>query len=122
MSIERVSSNSALTYDTDIKVTKQPNALEKKSTPGIFEEFNSHALTKEMSKEDLNKVIKGMNDFLKPSNTSLKFEMHEELKEYYVRIIDNQTQEVVKEIPSKKVLDMYAAMTKFMGLLVDKKI
>jgi flagellar protein FlaG len=29
---------------------------------------------------------------------------------------------VVKEIPSKKVLDMYAAMTEFVGLMVDKKI
>ena len=44
------------------------------------------------------------------------------LKEYYVTIVDDRTQEIVKEIPAKKMLDMHAAMTEFVGLLVDKKV
>nr|WP_311284931.1 flagellar protein FlaG [Rossellomorea marisflavi] len=36
-------------------------------------------------------------------------------------IVDDLTQEVVKEIPAKKFLDMHADMAEFMGLLVDKK-
>ena len=63
-----------------------------------------------------------MNDFLKPSNTHLKFEFHDELEEYYVTMVDDVTQEVIREIPSKKLLDMYAAMTEYLGILVDKKI
>jgi flagellar protein FlaG len=63
-----------------------------------------------------------MNKFLQASHTSLKFELHEELNEYYVTLVDDVTQEVVKEIPSKKLLDVYAAMTEFLGLMVDKKI
>ncbi|KON86292.1 flagellar protein FlaG [Sporosarcina globispora] len=67
-------------------------------------------------------VIESMNKFLQASHTSLKFELHEELNEYYVTLVDDVTQEVVKEIPSKKLLDVYAAMTEFLGLMVDKKI
>jgi flagellar protein FlaG len=74
------------------------------------------------SKEKTEKVIQSMNDFLKASNTHLKFQFHEELKEYYVTLVDDTTNEVVKEIPSKKLLDMYAAMTDYLGLLVDKKV
>ncbi|MCA1033712.1 flagellar protein FlaG [Bacillus infantis] len=76
----------------------------------------------EVKKEKLDNIIDGMNEFLQPSNTSLKFELHEKLNEYYVTIVDDITHEVVKEIPSKKMLDMYAAMTEFVGLMVDKKI
>ncbi|WP_306009930.1 flagellar protein FlaG [Bacillus sp. MMSF_3328] len=76
----------------------------------------------ENNREKLDGIIEGMNEFLHPSNTSLKFELHEKLNEYYVTIIDDTTHEVVKEIPSKKMLDMYAAMTEFVGLMVDKKI
>ena len=90
----------------------------------IVQEKNEiHSVTVERpQKEEMEKIVQGMNDFLKPSNTHLKFEFHDELQEYYVSIVDNITQEVVKEIPPKKLLDMYAAMTQFMGVLMDKKI
>ena len=67
-------------------------------------------------------VVKGMNDFLNPVNTSIKFELHDRLNDYYVTVIDDITHEVIKEIPSKKLLDTYANMMEFVGLLVDKKI
>jgi flagellar protein FlaG len=75
-----------------------------------------------VTKEKMESVIRGINEFLSPANTHLKFEFHDELKEYYVTIVDDNTREVIKEIPSKKVLDMHAAMTEFIGLMVDKKI
>ena len=37
-------------------------------------------------------------------------------------VVDDKTHEVIKEIPSKKLLDTYASMMEFVGLLVDKKI
>jgi flagellar protein FlaG len=123
MSIERLSTNLPSGFNKDSVVQeKSVDVITKKDSvqeSGIRKTIGKET---ELSKEDLEKLVKGMNDSLKPLNTSLKFEMHEELNEYYVKIVDNLTQEVVKEIPSKKVLDMYAAMTKFMGLLVDKKI
>ncbi len=77
----------------------------------------------ESLKEDqLTEVVESMNEFLQASHTSLKFVLHDELNEYYVTLVDDVTQEVVKEIPSKKMLDMYGAMTEFVGLMVDKKI
>ncbi|WP_282172845.1 flagellar protein FlaG [Cytobacillus firmus] len=72
--------------------------------------------------EQLTEVVGSMNEFLQASHTSLKFVLHDELNEYYVTLVDDVSQEVVKEIPSKKMLDMYAAMTEFVGLMVDKKI
>ncbi|MCK6206013.1 flagellar protein FlaG [Bacillus infantis] len=74
------------------------------------------------SKDSIEKVVKSINNFLEPSNSHLKFEFHEDLKEYYVTIVDDTTKEVIKEIPSKKLLDMYSAMKEYLGLLVDKKI
>jgi flagellar protein FlaG len=75
-----------------------------------------------VTKEKMQDVVQGMNEFLNASNTHLKFEFHDKLQEYYVTIVDEQTKEVVREIPAKKLLDMYAAMTEFVGLMVDKKI
>lgn len=55
-------------------------------------------------------------------HTSIKFELHDKLDRYYVSVIDKNTDEVIKEIPPKKMLDMYAAMAEFMGFIVDEKV
>lgn len=86
--------------------------------------YGSQQTAKE-SQEDLGSRIKerveAVNEFLVPLNSSIKFTYHEDLQEYYVELIDKDTQEVIREIPPKKFLDMYAAMAEFMGLFVDKK-
>ncbi|MEN2768738.1 flagellar protein FlaG [Ornithinibacillus xuwenensis] len=74
------------------------------------------------SKNDVKMAVDKLNDFVEPLRTNLKFELHDELNEYYVTIVNPDTNEVIKEIPSKKVLDMYAAMADYMGFLIDKKI
>lgn len=73
-------------------------------------------------KEKVEEMVKNLNLFIKDSPTSLKFEYHEKLNEYYVTIVDDVTHEVVREIPPKKMLDFYAAMTEFLGILMDKKV
>lgn len=75
-----------------------------------------------LTKEKLVEKVDGMNDFLEPLNTSVKFKFHDELGEFYVQVINMSTDEVLKEIPNKKFLDMYASMAEFAGLLVDEKL
>ncbi|MCM3092531.1 MULTISPECIES: flagellar protein FlaG [unclassified Cytobacillus] len=96
------------------------NEFTKKES-NIFEQ-SAHKQVESLKEEHLTEVVDSMNEFLQASHTSLKFVLHEELNEYYVTLVDDLTQEVVKEIPTKKMLDMYAAMTEFVGLMVDKKI
>ncbi|UZJ79694.1 flagellar protein FlaG [Fictibacillus sp. KU28468] len=72
--------------------------------------------------KELKEMVKGINDLLIPTHTSSKFVLHEKLNDYYIQIIDDKTQEVIKELPSKKFLDMYASMLENVGLFIDKKI
>ncbi|MRG84775.1 flagellar protein FlaG [Salinibacillus xinjiangensis] len=75
-----------------------------------------------LSSEQVKDMTKRLNEFIEPTETSLKFEFHEKLEEYYITIVNPSTKEVIKEIPPKKMLDLYAAMAEFMGFIVDKKI
>jgi flagellar protein FlaG len=49
------------------------------------------------------------------------FIVHEETKRIIVQIIDQETGEVLNEIPPKKVLDLVARIRELVGLLVDEK-
>jgi flagellar protein FlaG len=111
-----INSNSQLMKQVESVPKMNEVSPENKEQP----QPNPHRET--LSKEKTEKIIDSLNNFLKAANTHLKFEFHDELQEYYVAIVDDTTNEVVKEIPSKKLLDMYAAMTDYLGLLVDRKI
>lgn len=120
--IDRISSSQfsvpqKVSNSTDDVNIKQP---EMKTTDVVKEKFSKE--DQPIDSVKIKEIVQGMNKFLQPTHTSLKFEFHEKLNEYYVKIVDDQTKETVREIPSKKLLDMYAAMTEFLGLIVDKKI
>ena len=77
---------------------------------------------KKLSNKQVHDVVDGLNKILQPTNTSIQFKYHEKLHEYYVQVVDSETDKTIKEIPPKKLLDVYASMLEYVGLLVDKKI
>ncbi|WJY26091.1 flagellar protein FlaG [Sporosarcina trichiuri] len=83
------------------------------------EQPNEH---RELTAKEAKDLTGNMNKFLESVDTQLRFKMHDELHEYYVTIVDSKTDEVIREIPSKKLMDMHAEMKKFLGLLIDRKI
>lgn len=75
-----------------------------------------------IEKEDMEKAVSAWNEFIQPVRRNIKFEFHEKLEQYYVTVVDSDTDQVIREIPQKKFLDMYAEMADFMGFLIDKKV
>ena len=101
------------------KVTTQEEPIKKQ--PELT--TNNHEdLQEKLTKDMLLNKVEGMNEFLEPTSTTVKFQLHEELNEYYIQVIDSKTNEVLKEIPNKKFLDMYASMTEMMGFMVDEQL
>lgn len=120
MSIDKISSNTTMNFNIDYSKSKK--SYETGNKVNDMWDKEPVPSSQNDSKESVQQVIDSLNKFLEPNNTSLKFELHEELNEYYVTIVNNETHEVVREIPSKKILDICAAMTEFLGFVVDKKI
>jgi flagellar protein FlaG len=118
LSSNHISSQLRITDFGDTTDQIQEKKTQQYSIANEKEKLNDNTFPKEKVKE----VVDGINKLLEASSTSLKFEFHEKLHEYYVKIINDKTKEVVREIPPKKMLDFYAEMTEFMGLMVDKKI
>lgn len=103
----------------------QTNNLSKQMNPPMDkseQKVDLHNKETIINKDEVETVVDKLNQLMEPLRTNLKFQYHEKLDEYYVTVINPQTNEVIKEIPPKKMLDMYAEMAEFMGILIDKKI
>jgi len=81
---------------------------------------NSFDAKGDSEKQIKNAVVK-INKFLQGEGTHVRYQKHDVLNQMIVSVIDNNTNEVIKEIPSKKILDMVAKMCEMAGILVDKK-
>jgi flagellar protein FlaG len=120
--IERISSNPLSSQLRSIDFEDAATQIQESDTTLSIEQKKDLQEEIHFPKEKVKEIVDGMNKFMEASPTALKFEFHEKLNEYYVKIIDEKTKETVREIPPKKMLDFYAAMTEFLGLMVDKKI
>lgn len=68
--------------------------------------------------DDLNKQVKHANPM---RHTQLSFKYHEDTNRICITVTDSDTDEVIREIPPEKALDMLAKAWEIAGILVDEK-
>lgn len=95
--------------DKQIVTVKQGDIQEKSDTQ------------KSDASNDVIRAIEEANKKLKGNDKQFEFAVHEQTKQIMVKVIDTKTQEVLKEFPSEKILDMVANMCEAAGLFVDEK-
>ncbi|MCI3028105.1 flagellar protein FlaG [Desemzia sp. C1] len=71
--------------------------------------------------EQLEKAVNKANEHIMGVNTQLQYRIHEGTDRIMVRLIDTESQDVIREIPPEKMLDLVAEIWKRVGLVVDKQ-
>lgn len=104
------------------------NSVEK--TADKSEDFNIRNLSR-MSEFDRNdlpvsdkvviEAIERANEAISVANKKFEYSIHEKTNEIMVKVIDSNTNKVIREIPPEKILDMVAKMWEMAGILVDER-
>ena len=74
-----------------------------------------------LAKSTVQQAVEAANESLKVNRTSARFKYHEATKQVSIKIVDDVTQEVIKEIPPEKAIEMVEKMLELTGILVDEK-
>lgn len=72
-----------------------------------------------LSEKEQQRRMDRLQDTLKNHNIEISY--NNEVNRYSIKVLDSDSKEVVKEIPSEKSLEMFARMLEIEGLLVDEK-
>lgn len=75
----------------------------------------------EVSPEKVKDAINEINKKIRPTNTQCEFKYHEKTNRISITVRDRETDEIIKEIPPEKTLDMIAKSLELAGILVDEK-
>lgn len=71
--------------------------------------------------QDLDKAVADLNDFAGSAAQAVRFSIDEDSGRTLVTVVDSQTQEVLRQIPTKEALSIARSLDKMQGLLIRDK-
>jgi len=71
---------------------------------------------------DLEKIGEELNRCIRVFNTHLAFEIDRPSNRIIIRIVDTETEEVIRQIPPEELLRIMHYMDELLGLLVDERV
>lgn len=74
------------------------------------------------NQEELKKVIEELQNKISYLNKYLKIEINNQIKEPVVKIIDINTNQVIRQIPPDYVINIIKNINKMLGVFVNEKI
>ena len=69
--------------------------------------------------EDVDRLVELINEAMEILNYKLKFTVHKETNQVVVKVLDKETDEVIREIPPEQILNLVAKFRDAMGLFID---
>ncbi|CUS78319.1 flagellar protein FlaG [Candidatus Kryptonium thompsonii] len=75
-----------------------------------------------LSAEEIEGIIKELNQFIQIFNTKIAFEIDKETKKTILRIVDVETNEVIRQIPPEELLKISRRISELLGLIINEKI
>ena len=91
------------------------------AAPALASEQSKSQQQSQPSKEEIQKAISAANRKAHFGHTNAQFSYHEETHSIAVKIMDAETSEVIKEIPSEETLEMISKMWELAGIMVDER-
>lgn len=76
----------------------------------------------EIPREEVERTAEKLNRLMGLIEKRLKFDVHEKSHRIIVTVIDQETGDVLREIPPKKLLDLLSSFTEMAGVFIDKKV
>lgn len=97
-------------------VEKTRHKQRLKDTPSIpFDDEN-------LSEEELMGVVGKVNRDIIAYDRKLEISVHEKTRKIMVKVINTNNDEVIRELPPEKSLDMLAKIWELAGIIIDEKI
>ena len=71
---------------------------------------------------DVEKILQEIMNMSSAFNRRLKFSINYELNEVIVKVVDAETDKVIREVPPEEIRRLHGRMKETIGLLFDEEI
>lgn len=102
------------TRDTEPSAVRQPRAKTEQAQ-------NQASDASQTSKSSVDEAVKRLSDFVSLVHSEISFSTDEVSGVQVVKVIDSQSEQVIRQIPSEEAIQLAQALDKLQGLFVKDK-
>lgn len=70
---------------------------------------------------EINKAVSDINKIIQATSQNLEFTVDNDANEVVVKVVDQQTKEVLRQIPTQEALEIAKSLDKLQGLLIKQE-
>jgi flagellar protein FlaG len=97
------------------------NLQEKGPKEQVLNQQEIQKVKYDLKRDELQRAIDQTNQMIFKDDNRFEFKIHERTGRIMVKLVNNETNEIVKEIPPEKILDLVASIWDLVGILVDER-
>jgi len=105
------SSNQSTKVNTNDNSDRKPESLREK------QEYTEQEL-----EDEVRESVKDVNEIVDKVKEGISFQIHEDTEKMMVKVVDLNTDEVIKELPPEEMLDLQARIHEMVGILIDETV
>lgn len=90
--------------------------------PPAEESDDKNNASRQPSEEEMNSALQKINDAVQLVSQKLEFSIDKDTDVFVVKVIDKETKEVIRQMPSEELLNVAKALDTLQGLLIKDKV
>lgn len=119
---ESSSGNTVKAVKTQDKPVMASNMAADRQTGGQNSEAEAVLESKKVAQSTIDSTMSDINSKIKMSNTQLQYSIDEDTQRISIKVIDQDTDKVIREIPPEETLEAIKKIWEIAGIIVDKKL
>ncbi len=105
-----------------IQLNNSKSANHPSADKFITEQSNTVRINLDINEDTIIRAVEHVNQGFMLENKRMEYDFQDETNTVIIRIIDTETDEIIKQIPSQKLLDYAAGLMEYIGLSLDTKV
>ena len=105
----------------NVAQARRDNPAEISDRYGNYGLLRRHQRLHHLNEEFVSEMTKELNELMGKLNCDLEFQYHKEVDVMSVRMVNKETNEVIKEYPPEEMIDGMIKAQEWLGAFLDKK-
>ena len=117
MNATNVAANVQATTSTQV----QGGSADKVSQKALQNENSQAQPSQEMTADEVQAVVDKLNEFMSNGQRNLNFSVDNDTENVVVKVMDTETQEVIRQFPSEQTLKLAKHLEGMLGLILNDR-
>jgi flagellar protein FlaG len=115
--------NNNITRLSELKQAESASANTEQAESRTLEQKSEESGDQtKLTREDVEEMVEALEDFANTVQTRLNFSIDDDTEDVVVKIMDKETDEVIKQFPAEEILELREKMQDLSGLLFSTNV